>query len=120
MRRMAEARRFIRRSADTGRIATACERGHRDALLAYPVVGANALARGAALAEAHPQVRISVLVENAAQPKLGLDSRLGFSSDVNPGMDRTGIQQDREGGVAFGGARGDECGLRSAACIFKI
>jgi D-serine deaminase-like pyridoxal phosphate-dependent protein len=37
-----------------------------------------------------------VLVENAAQAQAWAGSRLGIFIDVNPGMDRTGIQQDRE------------------------
>jgi D-serine deaminase-like pyridoxal phosphate-dependent protein len=95
MRRMAELGVHQAKCSTTVELATACDAGLRDVLLAYPVVGANAL-RVRALAEVHPQTRISVLVENGAQAQAWTGSRLGIFIDVNPGMDRTGIQQDRE------------------------
>ena len=95
MRRMVERGVHQAKCSTTVELATACDAGLRDVLLAYPVVGANAL-RVRALAEAHPESRISVLVENAEQAQAWSGSRLGIFIDVNPGMDRTGIQQDRE------------------------
>jgi D-serine deaminase-like pyridoxal phosphate-dependent protein len=77
----------------TVELAAACEAGMIDVLLAYPVVGANA-GRLKQLAKQYPNVRISVLVENAEQIAAWSGSRIGIFVDVNPGMDRTGISQD--------------------------
>jgi D-serine deaminase-like pyridoxal phosphate-dependent protein len=94
MRRMAELGVAQAKCSTTVELATACDAGMKDVLLAYPVVGANAL-RVRELAEAHPEVRISVLVENPEQVAMWKGSRLGIFIDVNPGMDRTGIEQSR-------------------------
>lgn len=75
-------------------LATACEAGARDVLLAYPVVRANAR-RARDLAEQFVSVRISALVESNLQIKAWTGSRIGLFVDVNPGMDRTGIEQNR-------------------------
>jgi len=77
----------------TVELSTACAAGFRDVLLAYPVVGGNAL-RVRELAAQNPQVQISVLAENPAQAAPWQGSRVGIFIDVNPGMDRTGIEQD--------------------------
>jgi D-serine deaminase-like pyridoxal phosphate-dependent protein len=79
-------------------LATACAAGIRDVLLAYPVVGANA-DRVRELAADNPKVRVSVLVENAEQVASWRGSRVGVFIDVNPGMDRTGIEQDRTAAI---------------------
>jgi D-serine deaminase-like pyridoxal phosphate-dependent protein len=75
-------------------LSTACAAGISDVLLAYPAVGATAL-RVRELAARNPQVRISVLAENPSQVVTWKGSRVGIFIDVNPGMDRTGIEQDR-------------------------
>ena len=75
-------------------LATACEAGAQDILLAYPVVGANAR-RIRDLSTQFRSVRISALVESEEQVKAWTGSRVGLFIDVNPGMDRTGIGQDR-------------------------
>ena len=77
----------------TVELSTACAAGFRDVLLAYPVVGGNAL-RVRELAAQNPQAQISVLAENPAQAAAWQGSRVGIFIDVNPGMDRTGIEQD--------------------------
>jgi D-serine deaminase-like pyridoxal phosphate-dependent protein len=77
----------------TMELAAACESGMKDVLLAYAVVGANAK-RVRQIAEQYPNVRLSVLVENAAQIDAWSGGRIGIFVDVNPGMDRTGISQD--------------------------
>jgi D-serine deaminase-like pyridoxal phosphate-dependent protein len=79
--------------ATTLEMLVACQCGARDVLLAYPVMGANAL-RVKQIAEQFPGVRISVLVENAEQLRQWQGSRLGIFIDINPGMNRTGIAQD--------------------------
>ena len=75
-------------------LATVCETGATDALLAYPTVGANA-SRVLEIAQRFSQTQISALVESKEQIRVWAGSRIGLFIDVNPGMDRTGIQQDR-------------------------
>jgi D-serine deaminase-like pyridoxal phosphate-dependent protein len=79
-------------------LITACEAGARDVLLAYPVVGANAR-RIREISERFGSVRISTLVESERQLKAWAGSSVGIFIDVNPGMDRTGIEQDRVGEI---------------------
>jgi D-serine deaminase-like pyridoxal phosphate-dependent protein len=98
MRRLAERGVVQAKCSTTVELATACESGIRDVLLAYPVVGANA-DRVRDIAADHPQVRISVLVENTGQLAVWKGSRVGIFIDVNPGMDRTGIEQDRTAAI---------------------
>jgi D-serine deaminase-like pyridoxal phosphate-dependent protein len=98
MRRMAERGVAQAKCSTTLELATACAAGFKDVLLAYPVVGANA-ARVRAIADQHRGARISVLVENPAQVAAWKSTRIGVFIDVNPGMDRTGIEQDRLSGI---------------------
>ncbi len=79
--------------ATTLELLTTCEAGASDVLVAYPMVGANA-ARILEIAAMHPSVAISVLAETVYQVKQWLNHQVGIFLDVNPGMDRTGIQQD--------------------------
>ena len=65
----------------------------KDVLVAYPMVGANAT-RVREIADAHPRVRVSALVENPAQAVAWRGSRVGIFIDVNPGMNRTGVEQE--------------------------
>jgi len=94
MRRLAQRGVVHAKCSTSVELAVAYEAGIQDVVLAYPVVGANA-ARVRELAEQYSGARISVLVENAAQIAAWKGSRLGIFIDVNPGMDRTGIEQDR-------------------------
>jgi D-serine deaminase-like pyridoxal phosphate-dependent protein len=80
--------------ATTLELLTACEVGATDVLVAYPVVGPNA-ARVRQIAEQFPQVTISVLLDDSTQVQSWRGSRLGAFVDVNPGMDRTGIPQEK-------------------------
>jgi D-serine deaminase-like pyridoxal phosphate-dependent protein len=75
-------------------LRTTCEAGATDVLVAYPVVGANA-ARVRQIADQFPRIAISVLLEESAQIAPWRASRVSVFVDVNPGMDRTGISQDR-------------------------
>jgi D-serine deaminase-like pyridoxal phosphate-dependent protein len=79
--------------ATTLELQTACDAGARDVLLAYPVVGAN----GRRLRQlAHKlQARLSALVEGQDQLEQWKGSNVGLFIDINPGMDRTGIEQER-------------------------
>jgi D-serine deaminase-like pyridoxal phosphate-dependent protein len=78
--------------ATTLELLVACQCGAADVLLAYPSMGANAR-RVRELAEEFPRVRLSVLAENEEQVRQWRGSRLGVFLDINPGMNRTGIEQ---------------------------
>jgi D-serine deaminase-like pyridoxal phosphate-dependent protein len=80
--------------ATTLELLVACSSGVGDVLLAYPVVGANAR-RVLEIANQFPRVRVSVLVENEEQVRQWRGSSVGVFVDINPGMDRTGVEQDR-------------------------
>jgi len=75
-------------------LLTACEAGAADVLVAFPVTGANA-ERIREIASQYPGTRVSALVESSEQAALWRGTNLGVFIDVNPGMDRTGIDQDR-------------------------
>ncbi|HVG20456.1 MAG TPA: D-TA family PLP-dependent enzyme [Blastocatellia bacterium] len=75
-------------------LATACDMGAADVLVAYPLVNANAR-RALEIARTFPRTEISALVENQEQIRTWAGSRVGLFIDVNPGMDRTGIGEGR-------------------------
>jgi D-serine deaminase-like pyridoxal phosphate-dependent protein len=79
-------------------LLTACECRARDVLLAFAVVGANAR-RTLEIAEQFCETCISGLVENAQQARTWRGTRVGVFIDVNPGMNRTGIGEERAGEV---------------------
>jgi D-serine deaminase-like pyridoxal phosphate-dependent protein len=78
--------------ATTLELLVACRSGAADVLLAYPAMGANAR-RAQEIAQEFPNVRISVLAENDEQLQQWRASRVGIFLDINPGMNRTGIDQ---------------------------
>ncbi|HEY7543840.1 MAG TPA: D-TA family PLP-dependent enzyme [Blastocatellia bacterium] len=94
MRRMVERGIENFKCSTTLELMTICEAGARDVLLAYPVTGANAR-RAREIADQFSDVRLSALVESSEQIEAWLGSRFGLFIDVNPGMDRTGIEQAR-------------------------
>jgi D-serine deaminase-like pyridoxal phosphate-dependent protein len=75
-----------------------------DVLVAYPHLGPN-LDRLGALARAHPETSLSVLVED---PELDVPSPLGVFVDVNCGMDRTGVPMSDRGTIAAVAKRAGE------------
>src|SRR3984957_17877666 len=79
--------------ATTLELLLACQCGAADVLLAYPSVGANAR-RVQAIAAQFPGVQVSILAENAEQVRQWRGSQVGIFLDVNPGMNRTGIEQN--------------------------
>jgi D-serine deaminase-like pyridoxal phosphate-dependent protein len=81
--------------ATTLELLTGCRSGARDILLAYPVMGGNAL-RAREIAEQFPDVRISVLAEDESQVRQWRGSSVGMFVDINPGMNRTGIEQSQK------------------------
>src|SRR5881275_2603107 len=78
--------------ATTLELLVACRSGAGDVLFAYPAIGANAL-RAREISDQFPGVRISALAENEEQVRQWRGSRVGVFLDINPGMDRTGIEQ---------------------------
>src|SRR5215831_11581834 len=65
-------------------LSVACQAGALDVLVAYPLIGANA-ARVRQIAEQHPSVAISALVENESQVAQWRGTSVGLFVDVNPG-----------------------------------
>ncbi|HKC70666.1 MAG TPA: D-TA family PLP-dependent enzyme [Terriglobales bacterium] len=84
--------------ATTLELLTACECGAKDVLFAYPSMGANAR-RVQELAEQFPGVRVSVLAENEEQVRQWRGSRVGVFLDINPGMNRTGMEQSSRAAI---------------------
>ena len=84
--------------ATTLELLTACDAGADDVLLAYPVMGGNAR-RAREIAEQFPEVKVSALVENDDQLQQWKGSSVGIFLDINPGMNRTGIEQSRQSDV---------------------
>ena len=80
--------------ATTLELRTACQAGAGDVLVAYSTVGANAR-RVRDLAESFPDTQVSALVEAAGQIPEWAGGNVGLFVDINPGMDRTGIPQER-------------------------
>jgi D-serine deaminase-like pyridoxal phosphate-dependent protein len=75
-------------------LETACKVGYSDVLLAYPVTEPQAeLVRR--IATAYAAVNISVLVEDPAMLAPFRGSTVGIFIDLNPGMDRTGLDLER-------------------------
>ena len=81
--------------ATTLELLVACRSEAKDILLAYPALGANAR-RVREIAEAFPDVRISVLAENEEQVLQWRGAPIGVFLDINPGMNRTGIEQSHK------------------------
>jgi len=78
--------------ATTLELLQACQTGATDVLVAYPMMAANAR-RVREIKREFPQVTISVLAENEQQLEQWRDSNIGIFLDINPGMNRTGIEQ---------------------------
>ena len=78
--------------ATTLELLQACQSGARDVLVAYPIMGANAR-RVCEIRRQFPRVAISVLAENEDQLRQWQGTDVGVFLDINPGMNRTGIEQ---------------------------
>ena len=94
-------------------LLTVCEAGAADVVVAYPMVGANAR-RVRAIADQFPGTVVSALVECREHIASWKSSRIGLFIDVNPGMDRTGIEQVRVAEI-IGLARA----IQSAGQVFR-
>jgi D-serine deaminase-like pyridoxal phosphate-dependent protein len=80
--------------ATTLEMLVACQNGAADVLFAYPAMGANAR-RARDIAQQFPDVKLSVLAENEQQIEQWRGSDVGIFLDINPGMNRTGIEQSQ-------------------------
>src|SRR5580700_7401604 len=98
IRQMIESGIHCFKCSTTLELLTACEAGASDVLLAFPVTGANAR-RTVDLAGRFSGTRVSVLVESREQAADWVGSGVGIFIDVNPGMNRTGISQERAGDI---------------------
>lgn len=96
--------------ATTLELMTACENGAEDVLFAYPVMGANGR-RAAQIADQFPHVCISVLTENNDQLLQWQGTRVGIFLDINPGMNRTGIEPEQTEKITSALRRISELGL---------
>ncbi len=99
VREMASAGITDYKCATTLELLTAATCGARDVLVAYPATGANA-ERVRQIAASFPEVAISALVESPERIGEWAGSGVGLFIDVNPGMDRTGIGQERTEAIA--------------------
>lgn len=94
MRRLVERGVRASKCATTLELVTALDAGMDDVVLAFPVMGANA-ARVREIAAAHPDRKISALVEGADQLDEWRGSSVGVFVDLNSGMNRTGMAEER-------------------------
>ncbi|HEY3837778.1 MAG TPA: alanine racemase [Bryobacteraceae bacterium] len=94
MRRMVEKGVLNAKCATTLELISAIDAGMEDVVLAFPVMGANA-ARVREIAAAHPDRKISVLVEGPEQLNEWRGSSIGIFIDLNSGMNRTGMAEER-------------------------
>jgi D-serine deaminase-like pyridoxal phosphate-dependent protein len=94
IRRMVERGVVNSKCTTTLELMTAIDAGMEDIVVAYSVMGANA-ARVREIAAAHPDRKISVLVESPEQLAEWRGSSVGVFVDLNSGMDRTGMAEDR-------------------------
>ena len=92
MRRLVERGVTHFKCATTLELVTACHAGATDLLVAYPVIGPNAR-RVREIIQEYPAIHFSVLVENPVQVETWRGSDIDLFIDINPGMNRTGIDQ---------------------------
>jgi len=79
--------------ATTLELWNACQNGAADILVAYPMTGMNAR-RVSEIKQQFPRVAISVLSEHEEQLPQWRGTGIGIFLDINPGMNRTGIEQN--------------------------
>jgi D-serine deaminase-like pyridoxal phosphate-dependent protein len=94
MHRMVERGVRAAKCATTLELVAALNAGFEDMVLAFPVMGANA-ARARDIAAAHPDRKIAALVEGPDQLDEWHGSSVGVFVDLNSGMNRTGIAEER-------------------------
>ena len=94
MRRMVERGVSAAKCATTLELITALNAGFKDVVLAFPVMGPNA-ARVREIAGTHRDRKIAALVEGPEQLDEWRGSAVGVFVDLNSGMNRTGIAEDK-------------------------
>ena len=114
-RRMVAAGVTACKCATTLELATACEAGFTDVLLAFAVVGPH-VERVKQIAAQYPQARIAALVESEPQIRQWAGTPIGIFLDVNTGMNRTGVEQARPMRSSISPASPPTLALNSAAC----
>ena len=80
--------------ATTLELLTLCESGASDVNVAFPMTGANAR-RVIEIASENPSVRVSAIIEDPAEIQIWKSGNVSLFIDINPGMNRTGLDQDR-------------------------
>ncbi len=75
-------------------LLTACRVSAQDVLVAFAMTGANAR-RVVEIAGGYPETRVSVLVESPRQAAFWRGTGIGVFIDVNSGMNRTGMSEER-------------------------
>jgi len=80
-------------------LLTACQVQAPDVLVAFAMTGANAR-RVLEIADEYPKTRISALVESSVQAAFWRGTGIGVFIDVNSGMNRTGMSQQRADEIA--------------------
>ena len=93
-------------------LETACASGFRDVVLSMSLVG-PAVDRLLAIAAAHPAVKMAALVEAAEHVAQWQGTGFSLFIDVNPGMNRTGLDQEKTAEIV---ARARQ--IREAGCTF--
>ena len=94
MRRLVDKGVRAAKCATTLELIAALDAGMDDVVLAFPVMGANA-ARVREIAATHPDRKISALVEGPDQLEEWRGSSVGVFVDLNSGMNRTGMAEER-------------------------
>jgi D-serine deaminase-like pyridoxal phosphate-dependent protein len=94
MKRMVAAGVTHGKCATTLELQAAAAAGMTDILVAYSLTGRNAI-RLLELAASLDTTRVSILIENEYQARQWPGSRVGVFVDINGGMNRTGIEQER-------------------------
>jgi D-serine deaminase-like pyridoxal phosphate-dependent protein len=94
-------------------LLTACEAGASDVVVAYPMVGANA-GRVREISQKFPDVGVSALVEGRSHIEAWQGTGVDLFIDVNPGMNRTGIDEDRVDEIIQVGRA-----IRNAGLVFR-
>jgi D-serine deaminase-like pyridoxal phosphate-dependent protein len=94
MRSLLEANVTKAKCATTRELLVACQTGFQDVLIAFPPPARTA-ERVCEIARAFPAVRVSALLEAPEQIASWTGTPVGVFVDINPGMDRTGIEQGR-------------------------
>ena len=93
-------------------LETACASGFRDVVVSMSLVG-PAVEGALAIATAHPTVKISALVEAPEHVEQWRGTGFSLFIDINPGMNRTGLDQELTASIVERARQ-----IREAGCTF--